>query len=114
MAHLDALAQVETLTGDLHVHGPLSAYHHMSKSPPVANIHPAVGSSLAASSLHALSFDTFGQHRPKEVYLTARQHSLVLDRFFAFHAAWCESRFLLQGHCKGFADDSHGFSQVNV
>ena len=114
MPNHDSLAQVETLTGDLHVHGPLSAYHHMSKSPPIANIHPAVGSSLAASSLHALSFGTFGQHLPVEVYLTARQHSLVLDRFFAFHAAWCEPRFSFRGFCKSPANLHRGFFQVNV
>lgn len=87
LIYLCAVIKVESQGGDLHFHGPLSAFHHISKSPTITGLHPLIGTIFADGQPQPLGY---GKHLPKEVFLTTQQHDTAMDRFFRFHAAWCE------------------------
>ncbi|KAH8085657.1 fungal-specific transcription factor domain-containing protein, partial [Filobasidium floriforme] len=79
--------KVEAQGGDLLFHGPLSAFHHISKSPTATGLHPLISTIIADGQPQPLGY---GKHLPKEVFLTTQQHDTAMDRFFRFHAAWCQ------------------------
>ncbi|WRT67559.1 uncharacterized protein IL334_004531 [Kwoniella shivajii] len=76
---------VEGETGELQVHGPTSAFRHLSKYNHEGS--RDLNHEMSPESPESLPFG-YSRYLPQDVYLNEVQHDQAIDRFFTFYACW--------------------------
>lgn len=79
-------SQVEREAGDLHLHGPTSAFRHLGRYPreraSALNIYPV---SLPSPHLPV----GYARYLPSTVSLSQYEHDHCIDLYFKFYSSWC-------------------------
>jgi hypothetical protein len=78
---------VEREAGDLHLHGPTSAFRHLGRYPRER----ASALNIYTSTLHAPHLPIgYARFLPLTVSLSQYEHDVCLDRYFKYYSSWCK------------------------